>query len=71
MSEIGDIATNLVSFQMTALRMRAMAAASKATEDDDARRILAQGIIEAGRQAEVQAGRIASTGLGLSVDRIA
>lgn len=71
MPAIGDIASSLVDFQMTALRMRAMAAASRATEDDDARRILAQGMIEAGREAEIQAGRIASVGLGLTIDRIA
>ncbi len=71
MPAVGDIASSLVDFQMTALRMRAMAAASRATEDDDARRILAQGMIEVGREAEIQAGRIASFGLGLTIDRIA
>ncbi len=63
MSGIGDLASSLVSFQLVALRHKALVAAMRATEDPNATRILGAALVEAGDEAAAAARRVVVAGL--------
>lgn len=71
MAEIGGITSGMLDLIGTSLRYKALAAAARATQEQPgAQRILLDGLVEAGRDAEAAAQKVVSSGftVGNAID---